>query len=211
MRTTNIEYELKAWAPSEDRLNQLLVGFKKAEKEKFLEDVYFDTSQKELYRRGVFIRIRNGKLVEIKFNPNMNDNSHLDCEETSFQLPFNQTSISLLKAFLTQLGIHDKGITNLEDAESILQSFGLFNFATISKRREIYTKPGVELCIDNVKDLGKFIEIESVNKELSKQYQEWADSKGIKPIPVGYVELYLRIHDFPTYISGRYILDEDRR
>ncbi|NWJ53058.1 MAG: CYTH domain-containing protein [Bacteroidetes bacterium] len=202
---------MKAWAPSEDRLTQLLSEFKKEGIEKFQEDVYFDTEQKDLFKHGVFIRIRNGKLAEIKYNPNKSDSSHLDCEETRFELPFTLSGISALRVFLEQLGISDKGIINQDDSLSVLKSFGLYTFVTISKKRTVYTKPGVEFCIDFVEDLGRFIEIESVNQELSNSYQKWANNEGIKPIPVGYVELYLRQHDFPTYLTGRYILDEDRK
>ncbi len=210
MERTNIEFELKAWAPSENKLKQLLSDFKKERTEKFQKDVYFDTNQKELYKLGIFTRIRDGKLIEIKFNPNMTDNSHLDCEETRFDLPLSQSSISTLKDFFGQLGIHNNGNINHEDGESTLQSFELFKFVTITKKREVYTMPGVEFCVDIVKDLGTFIEIESVNQDLSKKYQEWANNEGLKLIPVGYVELYLRKHDFPTYMTGRYLLDEDR-
>lgn len=210
MEKKNVEYELKAWAPSDERLKQLVADFSKEGKEKPQEDVYFDNTQRDLFQRGIFIRIRNNKILEIKFNPNLNDNSHLDCEETSFELPLNQSGISLLKNFFNQIGILDNGI-NQGDAKIVLESFGLSVFVIIEKSREVYTKPGVEFCVDDVKNLGKFIEIEAIDRELSNNYQQWAKREEIKPIPVGYVELYLRKHDYSTYMKGRYLLEEDRK
>lgn len=211
MEKKNIEYELKAWAPSDDRLKELLTGFHKAGAEKNQEDVYFDNPQRELFKRGIFIRIRNKTIFDIKFNPNINDSSHLDCEETSFELPFSSAGVSSLRNFFGQVGIQDDGSANEGDAKTVLQSFGLSVFVTIAKRREVYTQPGVEFCVDEVTGLGKFIEIEAVDRELSNKYQQWASNEGIKPIPVGYVELYLRKHDNSTYMQGRYLLEEDRK
>lgn len=210
MNDTSIEYELKAWAPPKEKLERLLSDFKNQGINKFQEDVYFDTIDKKLYKLGIFIRSRNGEIVEIKFNPNNEDSSHLDCEETRFELPLSQSGVSALKSFLDQFVTFDPDTIDQENIQTILQSLGLYKFVTISKRRKIYSKPGVEFCIDSVENLGEFIEIESIDQDLSKKYQDWANSEGIKIIPVGYVELYLRKHDFPTYITGRYILDEDR-
>lgn len=211
MNNTNIEYELKAWAPPKAKLEELLSEFKREGAEKFQEDVYFDTVDKTLYKFGAFIRIRNGKIVEIKFNPNNNDFSHLESDETRFDLPLTSSSIFALKDFLGKFVDFEYDAINQGDTESILQSLGLHKFVTISKRREIYSKPGVEFCIDSVENLGEFIEIESINQDLSKKYQEWISREGIKVIPVGYVELYLRKYDFSTYMTGRYLLDEDKR
>ncbi|HMS28207.1 MAG TPA: CYTH domain-containing protein [Saprospiraceae bacterium] len=210
MDNKNIEYELKAWAPLEPKLSEMLNGFKKDNTIKKQVDKYYDTFDRVLFKNGVFLRNRNNLVLDIKYNPNQDDNSHFDCEETTFQLPLKEESFNSLSLFLNQFFSTNQTFTSSNNIDSLLKELHLENFVTIDKERETYRKEGVEFCIDSVVGLGKFIEIECTEHETSKHYIDWTTKEGVKPIPVGYVELYLRQHDFNTYLTGRYLLEEDR-
>jgi len=210
MENKNVEYEIKAWAPSEKKLSEMLIGFRRDSEIIKQIDKYYDTDERLLYKKGVFLRNRNNIVLEIKYNSNVNENAHFDCEETTFQLPLDEKSFNNLRLFLNQFFRTNEKISSLEFIDSVLKELHLENFVTIDKERETYRKEGVEFCIDSVLGLGNFIEIECTEQETSKQYITWTTKEGVKPIPVGYVELYLRKFDFDTYLTGRYLLEEDR-
>jgi len=52
-------------------------------------------------------------------------------------------------------------------AVSLLRLLGFEEVATVRKRRERYSLPGVELCLDSVEGLGEFVEAESRGLEAS--------------------------------------------
>ena len=66
MANKNIEYEIKAWAPPAAKLNELLKNFNNKPVEKTQEDVYFDTQDKKLFKKGIFTRIRNNKITPVR-------------------------------------------------------------------------------------------------------------------------------------------------
>jgi len=61
--------------------------------EKQVVDEYFDTADGKFYRDGIFIRIRNQKTLDVKFNPahlgRRNVTDHVSCSEYSFCEPFH--------------------------------------------------------------------------------------------------------------------------
>lgn len=54
-------------------------------------------------------------------------------------------------------------LENAEEGEKLLDKLGFVKDFTIDKERELYRYRGFEICLDDVKKLGKFIEVE---KEL---------------------------------------------
>ena len=79
-------------------------------KREVIKDVYLDTEDAVLYKKGIFIRIRNGKRLEIKFNlkdvKNRNKISmHEVCSEYSFKLPLSQQDAETLNSILKLLGL----------------------------------------------------------------------------------------------------------
>ncbi len=80
----------------------------------------------------------------------------------------------------------------------------------IKKHRKKYANNNYELVIDNVEGLGDFFEIELKNGS-KKELLNFVKDNNIERLPLGYVELYLRKHDFDTYKTGRFLMNEDRK
>ncbi len=53
-------------------------------------------------------------------------------------------------------------ISNIDSARSILENLGFKYVATISKRRVFYTVDSVAISVDDVEDVGLFLELERV-------------------------------------------------
>ena len=200
------EFEIKALAPSKSELDLLLKDFEPSQRGTQV-DVYYDVDTRALFMRGVFVRIRDELYLDVKYNSDDDDNRHLICEETRYQLPTRPTEIRELASFLAQFGLSSSGHPTTLD--ELFKQTGLARWVTLAKHRTTFTQPGVELCVDEVEDLGRFVEIEVSESELAERYVGWAAEKGLRHLPVGYVELYLRQHDYDTYARGRYTLPED--
>ena len=53
-------------------------------KTKAQTDIYYDTQDYDLIRKGNFLRVRNGEKLEFKVD--LDDASHLYCKETVFKI-----------------------------------------------------------------------------------------------------------------------------
>lgn len=207
MATTTTEFEIKAVAPPIEEVSEILVGFGPASIEE-QEDVYYDVPSGSLFEFGVFLRIRDSANLDVKFNPDTDDFEHVACEETRFFLPIQAGELSQLRAFLSQFGVVKEG--SFLSLEEFFEAVDLKPWVRIVKHRKIYRRPGAEFCVDDVEGLGTFVEIESADAATANYYTKWANSQGLVNLPVGYVELFLRKHDWETYKRGRYQLPEDR-
>lgn len=171
-------------------------------------DVYYDTKDKKLWNQACFLRVRDNSVIDIKYSKDSRDTSHLFCEETTFKLPLNEkTKEQFRTALLNFIPSCDEG------KDDIFEAFGLEKFVTIKKHREKYKNDKYELVIDTIEDLGKFFEIEVLdgnNEDNKAELINFVKDKNINRIPIGYVELFLRKNDYNTYITGRYLLDEDK-
>jgi hypothetical protein len=101
---------------------------------------------------------------------------------------------------------------------------GLREFAHIKKRRTQYAYGDMILCVDSVEELGDFFEVETHCEEEAKIEQAIANLQDfvtslafpvLRPMEVGYVELWLRLHLPQVYlligkISGTKLFDEVR-
>ena len=177
------------------------------------KDVYFDTRSGEFFKRGVFIRTRNGKTLEFKFNLEDAENRHEDCEEHSFPLPMPADVLERLGKVCKRLGLD---APDVPDAERLMQMNGLGEFVTIDKTRERFREGEFVFCLDDVKGMGKFLEIESMAQQgidldgLKKRMAERVKIFRPRFLPTGYIELFVRRKDFDLYKQGRYLLEEDR-
>lgn len=173
-------------------------------------DRYYDTPQRDLFRLGVFLRVRNDDLVAVKHNPISEDTGHVSCTEREFRLPLSraaaETVRAVVRSFLPYCAIDERS----NEIKGVLSSFSLRPFVTLKKIRCLWRLEGVELCIDDVEDLGRFLEIEARGEAGQAAVAEVAHALSVDNIPVGYVELYLRKHEWSTYLRGRYVLAEDR-
>lgn len=197
-----IEIELKYELRSRLKLNL------NSSSEKIVEDIYYDTSDYKLLKSGNFLRIRNNKSLDFKLNAN--DLSHLYCKETNFDL--NDSNIDSINSILNSLGIDEK----FESIIDLKSKFGVL--APIKKKRTTYNlEDSIVMSIDEVEDLGYFLEIEY---DLDKDEVDDADyyknlliealkkyhiyDKLSREVHIGYVELYLKKYNIEAYKLGIY-------
>jgi predicted adenylyl cyclase CyaB len=209
----NLEVELKFQVLDELQTKNFLKNLKFLG-EKRNVDVYLDTKDGDLYKRGIFIRIRDNKKLEFKFNladiQSKEFSKHEHCDEFSFPLPLTQDSIRKINEVCRILGL--KEALSLEELKS---KNNLIDSIVIDKVRQKFTDGKFEYSFDDVKDLGKFLEIEyraSSDEDAEKIKEEMREKlKGLnlKLITTGYNELYWRKNNFELYLQGRYLLEED--
>ena len=101
----------------------------------------------------------------------------------------------------------DEYETKVEDLNMLKQIFerlGLVKFIEINNEKETYTFQKYEIVIENVKDLGLFMEVEYCTKEdvdvseVKKQIQSFIDELGLKiskELNMGKPEMYIKKHN----------------
>lgn len=210
------ELELKFQVLNKEQLNNFL-GKLKFLKRVSTKDVYLDTKDANLYKKGIFVRIRDGSKLQIKFNYSdiINQNKlsmHEICSEYSFNLPLSKNDVEKLNEVLKILSLNQissSSIHELKERNSLVDSI------VIEKEREIFTDGKFLITVDKVKDLGTFLEIEAKVKddedveEIKKEMLNLVKNLDLKRITTGYNELWWRKHDFNVYLQGRYLLEED--
>ena len=86
-------------------------------------DIYFDNKESALYQRGIFIRSRNDKKLEFKFNRACLSNPHLAiqdyCEEHSFSLPLLDADLQKINELLLSLGLHQICVADLSELQRV--------------------------------------------------------------------------------------------
>lgn len=174
-------------------------------------DKYYDNKDFSFFKQGIFIRVRDNKKLDFKYN--FEDDKHEYCQENSFELPLNIEKSDIFNNLLKILGLSPLG-----DDSSLTTFFELNNlieFVIIDKTRTEILKGGLNFYLDNVKELGEFIEIEGIPKQSSDIKGMIANIEGIakklnlKKLTTGYVELYLRKYNYNIYKQGKYLLEED--
>ncbi len=171
-------------------------------------DIYYDTPGWNLLQQAVFVRVRNSRLLEFKFN-NHAEQAHSQSIERVFPLrPEPEIATKMNSLFLDFLP-HWSAAADFAEAITIND---LIMLAQIHNTREIYSKDDMHLTIDHVEDLGDFLEVEvhceegtDTSKALARLHCFLA-GLGVQPIAVGYVELWLRIHNPQAYQVGKYRL-----
>ena len=204
MEPTPTEFEIKAAIENIESIADILktLSFRSQETN---EDVYFDTKDRQLFRHGCFLRLRNSKVFEIKYNPDASDLRHIVCNERKFDWPLDAPSNKTLGRFLAE----DMGLKSLNEKEA-LDSFGLSEFVRVKKSRAVYTGDEIEVSIDNVEGLGAFVEVEAKGTQGAQKATLFCKKHGLRNLPIGYVELWLRKYDHAEYLQGKYVLDGDR-
>jgi adenylate cyclase class IV len=213
----NIEVELRGQILDE---NQIEPFVEKLEfiGEKHIVDVYLDNAEtNDWYAKGVFIRIRNDKKIDFKFNiddflneeVSENNKEHTHCEEYSYSLPLENLDINKVCDVLYLEKIDQP------DLDSFLKKNNLSESYRLDKVRKTYKHEKFEIMIDDFGDFGKFVEIEALaNSEddlesLKKEMDKFISDLNVKKNGVGYCELYLRKYNFDLYKKGKYKLQQD--
>ena len=209
----NLEIEYKAALPDEVNISEIvkeLLGDKfRLIRSPWQKDDYFDTSSKVLFRNGVFVRIRDSKMFEIKYNPDLNDKSHMLSNEYKFQLPLRRESEKDIGDFLIRFTSNSRPNRGKLEEFNVTTPFGLSHFLTISKDRIEYQSKSISIFVDTIADLGSFLEIEVKRGSLRKKIETLLNKYGLQHLTTGYVELYLRKYDYQTYLKGKYLLQGD--
>ncbi len=204
-----IELELKCNV-SPDSWPLLQEKLQAAKPEGWIEnfDVYYDTWTFDLLRQGVFVRVRNNYHLQFKFSAR-NNFDHVQCIERTFSLPLDQNSLEDSNRLFAQF-LPEWDATS--DFETIRKQNGLRELAVIENRRKLYSSDNMYLSIDHVKGLGDFFEIEirgeeneNTSEALTK-LQTFASGINFEPINIGYVEMWLRLHNSLAYQLGKYHL-----
>jgi adenylate cyclase class IV len=208
----NIEIELKYQILDDAEISDF------AKKLNFLSvnrviDCYLDTIDADLFKKGIYIRVRDSKKVDIKFNsaclrdPGLGLQSY--CEEYSFNLPFSKEAITKINKVHAVLGLN---IINHYDLESYKKANNLIDHRIVDKIRSSYNLDQFTIVIDDVNELGKFLEIEVMASNIDNivciQEMLLAGLK-LKPLLTGYDALILRKQNFKQYVQGRFVLKED--
>ena len=182
-----------------------------------IRDVYLDTDQADLFKRGIFIRIRNDKKLDFKFNAKEfgkhgQYNLHDHHDEFSFRLPLTKKSVGQIEKICRILLL--KPIVQ-PSVDVLKKTNNLIDSIVVDKKRRIYRDELFEYSFDEVKGLGIYLEIENLNPsvesvaEMKEQMLIKLKGLKIKHLNVGYNELYWRKHNFEVYKQGLYLLKED--
>ena len=198
--TSGTEYEIKT-AIESSQLASICEGFEWVSESK-LSDQYFDTADRRLFLAGVFVRLRNGGRVDIKYNADINDVSHSHCSDTGYSYPLSESDKLVIREFIGEF-------LDLGPESDILGSC-LVPFVRIEKLRNDYVRPGLTLSVDEVAGLGLFVELEADSVSHVSAMYEIFRAHSLDNLPVGYVEIYLRSYNYPLYLQGRYVLPDDK-
>ena len=199
-----IEIELKY------KLNKTPLIEKLPESEEYVEDIYYDTIDYRLLRNGNFLRLRNNNRIDFKLSTN--DLTHLYCKETSFDI--NDFDSNYVSEILKDIGVN----ISFQTHKDLLNN--LIVLAPIKKHRKSYKlEKNVVMVIDEVDDLGAFLEIEydldkaSITKEEADYYKKYLEdilnkrnliSSSDIELHIGYVELYLKEYNIEAFNLGIY-------
>lgn len=99
---------------------------------------------------------------------------------------------------------YETKIENIDMLREIFDRLGLVKFIEIDNEKETYVYNDYEIVIENVKDLGIFMEVEYCTsldvdvKEVKKQIQDFIDNLNLnvsKELNMGKPEMYLKKHN----------------
>lgn len=202
-----IEFELKYKVKSKAR-------FEKYDTTKSVvqRDIYYDTSDGLLYRAGNFLRKRNDARIDFKLYAG--DDSHLFCSETNFNCQTFSSRDEALTDICRRIGLSGKFFGSFDE---FLSAYSLGVLAPIVKQRYQFHWEEILVSIDEVADLGTFLEAElsypdaDFDKELAKSCLEnRLIEAGLivrgqdEMVTIGYVECYLKRFNPNMYMQGKY-------
>lgn len=215
--SAHLEIEKKYQVLGAD-LTPLLAKFNYMNKKQVIDE-YFDDRDGKFYREGVFIRIRNQKTLDIKFNPahlgRRNVHEHVSCAEYSFCEPFSNDDLDTFDALEQLIGtVKPSGST----FASFLHSNQLISLLLIDKVRTSYQNDDFTLVIDTIENLEMILEIEYTGPNKNPDVQQVVSEinslmQGIPAIPLatGSFEMILKKQNFELYRQGKYLMEEDRQ
>ncbi len=213
----NIEIELRYQVNDAEKLKDFTSGLTFLGSKRVV-DVYLDNLAGDLTNKGVYIRVRNDKKVDIKFNRACVLDPHLEpqpyCEEYTFALPFVEQDLEKLNDLMPVIGLKPIDEASFDVFKEIN---GLIDDRIVDKVRTSYTYNDFTIAIDEVANLGIFLEIELMatsTEDLAsttKAMEQSLSHVSLKPLTTGYTTLLLRKQNFARYLQSRFILEEDKK
>ncbi len=214
--TNNIEIELRYEVVDITQLPAFLARLNPREHKRVV-DSYLDTTDADFLKKGIYIRIRNNKKMDIKFNRECLYNPDLDlqpyCEEYSFALPLRQENLTALNDLAPLLGLRHLASP---DVQLFMRDNQLINHRIVDKMRSSYTSGIFTIYIDEVVDLGTFLEIELMTENINsldnitQTMEHILAGLTLRLLKTGYDSLVLKKQNFAQYIQGRFALKEDK-
>ena len=169
--------------------------------QKASQDVYYDTPHFDLlrHRQIVFVRIREGQLLQFKFDED--SEPRIACIERAFPLQADSFPEKAQILFQTFLPTWRPAIT----WEQAVMNNQLVELACIEKHRSVYVEGPLIVSIDHVERLGSFVEIErncdegTDTQEAEEHVHAFLQEIGGSPLNAGYFELWLYRHNPMAY------------
>lgn len=136
---------------------------------------------------------------DVIFVPNIKDTSNKDGNifvrirksNENIELNLKKRSSNLIQAKEIEFNID-----NFEAANDFLETLGLYKWVTVEKQRKTTKYKNFNICIDTVKGLGNFIEIEIITFEDDKvDYYEEEIIKIAKELGINIEDREYRLYD----------------
>ncbi|MFH1649686.1 MAG: CYTH domain-containing protein [Candidatus Woesearchaeota archaeon] len=194
-----------------EKLEQMFhVKFSEPKQDK---DVYIDTKDNFYYNHSHALRIRNDKAITYKaiFRIPERKEHPWFVLEVEKKFPVSRTDVEEL--FRIANIKCEKKLSEKIDAESmksILRELNFVERVVVEKKRMKANAQDFELCLDEVKDLGLFVEIEAKDVKLLGQFLRSFPFKS-EEIRFGYDRLYAQevLHMPITDFTERFEKDHD--
>ena len=173
-------------------------------------DIYYDTPGFDLFKKAVFVRLRNHEYIQFKFNEK-GDQAHVQSKEYAFPLVATPDVIEQMNRMFSSFLPSWNSSDNFEAA---IRQNNLIVLASIDNKREIYSLGEMTLSLDHVEGIGKFLEVEIICQEGTDTEETLAHLKrfvldfDVQPVAIGYVEMWLCVHKPHVYDLGKYQIKE---
>jgi predicted adenylyl cyclase CyaB len=213
----NIEIELRYEILEESQIQNFIASLEFLNTKRVV-DVYYDTEDASLLRQGIYIRVRDTRGIDFKFNRACMQDKALDlqayCEEHSFAYPLQEDDLERFNKLSTELGLKTAEVA---DFSKFIAINNLLDHRAVDKIRSAYKAGDFIITLDCVKNLGSFLEIEIMAEDtsdlttLKARMEQILQPLALKPLKTGYDSMLLRKYNFQQYLQGRFILDEDKK
>ena len=152
-------------------------------------DSYYDAPHREFARTDEALRIRRVTRLDDSAGGDGGDDPPTETRITYKGPLVDDASKSRVE--------HETGVDDGETLADVLDALGFAPAATVEKRREEYSVDGVAVVLDDVSDLGQFVEVELESEDVDAARERCFDvvrDLGLNPddgVRTSYLELLL--------------------
>ncbi|MHA2359064.1 MAG: class IV adenylate cyclase [Candidatus Thorarchaeota archaeon] len=182
------EVEVKVAIDSYEEMEEriLKLGAKKINREEQI-DSYYDHPSRTFHDTDEALRVRSRLAIE---------NEQVDSTRGLVELTYKGPKIDSTTKTRIEASV---SLDDSEEMKTILENLSFKLVATVTKKRQFFTLPTMTISIDEVEDVGLFMELESVvkTKEVDAAREEIFSTMkklGLDPsqsIRASYLELYV--------------------